>query len=252
MRSWSNALERLHHSSAFYLLLSSSRLVSPPAYLPAAGLLVAGPLLRACAAAARGVGGYPPPTPADWAYATLVAAAIYGACVAMMHGLLACAQLAAPTALPAWWMLQWLLVRTARQLPARLLGDNRQLRDGPWVALRTVVQLVTCIWLLRTAVACFALALPAALVLSPICLAAQPCRPEESRFGRVTRWAFLIAASPPVALACAAALFGCPLQHVLAQLRLHAVAWDTLLLPLLFSCLLPCFLLAALLESPGH
>ena len=52
LRSWSNLLERLHHSSAFYILLTPGQLLSPPAYLPAAALLcVAGPLLQALAGA---------------------------------------------------------------------------------------------------------------------------------------------------------------------------------------------------------
>lgn len=202
VRSWSNVLERLHHSSAFYVLLSPSRLLSPPAYMPAAGLLAAGPLLRACAAAARGCGGVPPPSPLDWAHAALVAAAVYAATL--------------PPMLPLLPLSVW----AAQQLPSWLLGDARRLRDGPWLPLLALVQLVSAAWLLRSMVACCAAALPVGLLLSPACLG---CRPGRGLSALLLGW-------------------GSWLGYIL-PLRNES---DALLRQLLLACALPSLILLAL------
>jgi len=209
VRSWSNVLERLHHSSAFYVLLSPSRLLSPPAYMPAAGLLAAGPLLRACAAAARGCGGVPPPSPLDWAHAALVAAAVYAAIL--------------PPILPLLPLSVW----AAQQLPSWLLGDSRRLRDGPWLPLLALVQLVTAAWLLRSMVACCAAALPVGLLLSPACLGCRPGR----------RLSTLLVATPPATILAGSWLgFISPLRN----------ESDALLRQLLLACALPSLILLAL------
>jgi hypothetical protein len=235
VRSWSNVVERLHHSSSFYVLLSPARLLCAPAYMPAAALLAVGPLLRACAAASRGSDRLPAPAPADWAHAALVAAAVYGACALALVGIATNKELAGPAALLCWLSLLWACTMAVQRLPARLLGDSRQLRDGPWLPLLALVQFITGAWLLRSVAACCALALPAGLLLAPLCLACRPAR-------HGTHWALLAAAASPAVLSVVGALLGCPPQHALLRLRDS----DSLLLPLLVACVTPCVLLCTL------
>ena len=254
-RSLSNVLERLHHNSAFYILLSPARLLSPPAYMPQLGLLMAGPLLCACALATRGAGARWPGAPAlgDWAHAAAAAVGVIVAGAGAQAALLALPRGDAGEGCD-WHLFAWgACVATAcavgLRAPTLLLSNARPLRDGPWVPLKSLALISTCIWVARAMVVSYGLALPSALLLAPACLAARPSdsqrRTLRSHAARLLRWALLAAASPPAVLALAAVGLGCRPQQVFWRLAAHTEEWDTLLLPFLCGAYLPCFVLCA-------
>ncbi len=262
LRALSNVLERLHHSSAFYILLSPGRFLGAAAYMPPGGLLLGALLLSAGAGAARGAGAHWPDAPGarEWAHAGAVAAAVHGAGAAAQALLLRAAlpaRAAAPAAplLAAWACVTAALCCAGLRAAAWLLRDARPLRDGPWLPLKALALAAIVLALSQALILSPALGLPCAALLVPACLAARPAPPggaqgAHARSARAARWLLLLAASPPVVLALAAAAMDCAPGEVLWRVAEQSAAWDTLAAPLALRAYLPCFvLLCAILAA---
>jgi hypothetical protein len=262
VRSLSNLLERLHHSSAFYIMLSPGRFLGAAAYMPPGGLLLGALLLCGAGCATRGAGAHWPNTPParDWAHAMATAAGVYGASmgagVLLLRVLLPARDAAdgAPDR-SSLLLLGWALTTAAAcaaslRTAAVVLRDARPLRAGPWVPLKALTLAATCLWLAQAVILNTGLALPYAALLVPACLAARPAPPGgalggRARGTRAARWLLLAAASPPVVVCLASLALGCAPGDVLWRVARHAAEWDTLCAPLAFGAYLPCFLLCA-------
>jgi hypothetical protein len=255
VRSWSSASERLHHSSSFFILLSPGRLLSPPAYAPQLLAIALAPLLRASAAALRGDSGAEPPSPSDWAHALAVAAGVLSVCAGGYaalsllprdeHDARLLPQLAGVS-------LVALGAALSLHLPALALADGRRLCDGPWLALRSLVQLAITLCTIRVGVTNFSLALLFALLLVPASLLVTQPTATQQRLATLARMLAVLAASPFVAATGLTRLFGCSPALLLHRLTSQARRTeDSLLLQLLFGVYLPCWLLCALILVVG-
>jgi glycosylphosphatidylinositol transamidase len=241
LRSLSNMLERLHHSSAFFILLSPIRFVAAPGFMPQVGVLLAALLLQACALATREQkewGGAP--GAGDWAHAAVVMAGVHCAC-AISRAWLARMHRSGGDALPLLTACVTAVCVAIPHVPALVpsAARRRAARPRAWVPLKIIMLLALLLWLARALVVCYALSLAGALFLVPMCLAARPRAPTDSRPRTAARWLPLLAASPPVvAFALHTWLGTTDLLRLLAD---DWRQWDSLLLPFLFGAYLPCF-----------
>jgi hypothetical protein len=259
VRSLSNLLERLHHSSAFYIMLSPGRFLGAAVYMPPGGLLLGALLLCGAGCATRGAGAHWPNTPPthDWAHAMTTAAGVYGASmgagVLLLRVLLPARDAAGGAPDARLLLLGWALTTAAAcavslaLTPAVVLRDARPLRAGPWVPLKALTLAATCLWLAQGIILNTGLALPYTALLVPACLAARPAPPGgalggNARAARAARWLLLAAASPPVVVCLAALALECAPGDVLWRVARHAAEWDTLCAALAFGAYLPCFL----------
>ena len=252
LRSLSNMLERLHHSSAFFLLLSPTRFIAAPGFMPQVGVLLAALLLQACALVTRGSepewGGAP--GAGDWAHAAVVLAGVHCAC-ALSHAWLARMYRSGGDAMPLLTACATAVFVAIPHMPALLTSAARQRATRPraWVPLKTLMLLALLLWLARALVVCYALSLAGALALVPMCLAARPRVPTDSRLRTFARWLPLLAASPPVVgFALHSWLGTADLLRLLAD---DWRQWGSLLLPFLFGAYLPCFAVCVALLLAG-
>lgn len=268
VRSLSNLLERLHHSSAFYIMLSPERFVGAAVYMPPVGVLLGGLLLCAAAGATRGAGEHwpQPPQERDWVHGLATAAGVYGGSAAagalLLHVMLPLrmewpwhsSRPSQDMLLLCWATAAALLAAAGFRAAAWVLGDARPLRDGPWVPLKSLMLAATCLWLAQAVILNTGLALPCALLLAPASLAARPAPPgaalsRKGRAARGMRWLLLLAASPPVVVWFAGCALRCSPSDVLWRVACHAAEWDTLCFPLAFGAYLPCILVCAAILS---
>jgi len=259
VRSLSNLLERLHHSSAFYVMLSPDRFLGAAVYMPPAGLVLAALLLCASGCAIHGAGAHwpEPPSSDEWAHAGIVAVGAFSASQAagalLVHVALPLrdAGLAGSPALCAAWMsASAVLCWAGMRAPAVLLPCTQPLRKGAWMALKALTLAAVTLILAQAIILNTGLALPCAALLAPACLAARPAPCVASvglagRVSRAARWGLLVVASPPALVMLAAHDLGCAPGAVLWRLAEHAAEWDTLCAPLVFGACLPCALLCA-------
>ena len=242
LRSLSNMLERLHHSSAFFLLLSPTRFVAAPGFMPQVGVLLAALLLQACALATRGSepewGGAP--GAGDWVHAAVVVAGVHCAC-ALSRALLACVDRSGASAVPMLTACATAVCVATPQVLALVssAARKRAARPRAWVPLKILMLLALLLWLARAVAQTYALSLAGALALVPMCLAARPRAPTDSRLRTTARWLLLLAASPPVVAFALHSWLGT--ADLLRQLADDWRQWDSLLLPFLFGAYLPCF-----------
>jgi len=257
VRSLSNLLERLHHSSAFYVMLSPERFLGAAVYMLPGGLMSAALLLSASGCAIRGAGtNWPdPPISDDWTHAAVAAVGVFGASWAAGALLLYVAlpmrdaAMASSSALCAAWVLaSSAMCVTGMVAPIALLSGTKTKRQGAWLAMKAILLAAVSLLLAKGTIINTGLTLPCALVLAPACLAAQPV-PQAAALGlmgrlaRAARWGLVIIASPPVFAMLASFDIGCPPREVVWHLAQTAAEWDTLAAPLLFGACLPCTLL---------
>jgi hypothetical protein len=259
VRSLSNLLERLHHSTAFYIMLSPGRFLGAAVYMPPCGLMLAALLLCASGCAIRGGGAHwpDPPSAAEWTHAAVVAVGAFSASQAagalLLHAALPMrdAGVAGASALCAAWLAAAMLLCWAgMRAPLAVLPGAPPLRKGAWLALKALMLAAVTLLLAQATIANTGLAVPCAALLAPACLAARPAPPGVAlslagRVARAARWGLLVAASPPVLAMLAAHNLGCPPGAVIWRLAEHAAEWDTLCAPLVFGACLPCALLCA-------
>ena len=242
LRSLSNMLERLHHSSAFFVLLSPTRFVAAPGFMPQVGVLLASLLLQACALATRGSepewGGAP--RVEDWAHAAVVLAGVHCACALALTWLerMHCNS---DGAVALWTACATAVCVAIPHVPALVssTAGQRATRPLAWVPLKTLMLVALLLWLARALVVCYALSLAGALAMVPMCLAARPRAPTDSRALTASRWLLLLAASPPAVASALHLWLGT--GDLLRTLADDWRQWDSLLLQFLFGAYLPCF-----------
>lgn len=187
-RSLSNLLERLHHSSAFYILLSPRRFVHAGVFMSFAAGPPAALMLTAAGCALRGNGGtQPPPCRGDWSLGCKMAAAMHAA--GGVAGMLLLMRT------PACNTAVALLLPCAGVL---VTMPRRPLREGGWLALKAITLAGAAIALAHALIVNYAVALAAMLLLTPACLAARPVVHSRARAGRVLRWLALAWAFLPL------------------------------------------------------
>ena len=259
MRSLSNLLERLHHSSAFYVMLSPERFLGAAVYMLPVGLVSAALLLSASGCAIRGAGlNWPePPSSDEWAHAAVAALGAFGASwaagVLLIHVALPLrdAEMASSSALcVAWVFASAAMCATGMVAPVALLSGTKPLHQGAWLALKAILLSSVSLLLAQGAIVNTGLTLPCALVLAPGCLAAQPAPRAAAlslvgRAARAARWGIVVIASPPVLAMLAAHHIGCTPEEAVWRLAETAAEWDTFATPLLFGACVPCTLLCA-------
>ena len=263
MRSLSNLLERLHHSSAFYVMLSPGRFLGAAVYMPPVGLVLAALLLCASSCAIRGAGAHwpEPPSAEEWTRACVAAVGTFSASQAagalLLHAVLPLrdAGVGGDAVLcTAWVAASCALCFAGICAPAALLPGSPPLRQGGWIALKALTLAAVTLLLAQVTIANTGLALPCAALLAPACLAARPAPRlaalgPAGRLARAARWGLLIVASPPALAMLAAHDLGCAPGAVVWRLAEHAAEWDTLCAPLVFGACLPCALLCAAILS---
>ena len=257
VRSLSNLLERLHHSSAFYVMLSPERFLGAAVYMLPGGLMSAALLLSASGCAIRGAGtNWPePPTSDDWAHAALAAVSVFGSSWAagalLIHVALPMrdAEWASSSALCAAWVLtSAAMCVTATVAPVALLSGTMHKHQGVWLALKAIMLAAVSLLLAQGTIINTGLTMPFALALSPACLAAQP-DPRATALGRMghaaraARWGLVIIASPPVLAMLAAYDIACSPDEAIWRFAETAAEWDAQAALLLFGACLPCTLL---------
>ena len=259
VRSLSNLLERLHHSSAFYVMLSPERFLGAAVYMLPVGLVSAALLLSASGCAIRGAGLHwpEPPSSDEWAHAAVAAVGAFGASWAagalLIHVALPLrdVEMASSSALCAGWVLaSAAMCATGMAAPVTLLSGTKPLHQGAWLALKAILLAAVSLLLAQGAIVNTGLTLPCALMLAPACLAAQPA-PRAAALSlvghaaRAARWGFVIIASPPVVAMLAAYDIGCTPGEAVWRLAESAAEWGTFAAPLLFGACVPSMLLCA-------
>jgi glycosylphosphatidylinositol transamidase len=193
LRSLSNLLERLHHSSAFYILLSPQRFVHAGVFMPAAAGSPTSLMLAAAGCALRGGGSVqPPPLRGDWSCGGKLAAGLHASGV--VAGLML--TMRTPWSSPACTTAAALLIPGAWAFVA--IPPHRSLREGGWLALKSIALAGAAIALAHALIVNCAVALVLGLLLTPACLAARPAVHSQTSAGRILRWLALIWASLPL------------------------------------------------------
>lgn len=230
LRSLSAVVERLHHSSAFYLLLSPSRFVPAAVYLPVCALLIVSPLLSAVGNASLGIS----PHRVVEAWADAVIAFIITVLVGLLSGALlggiVDAHGGSPpsrVAVAAWALLSSVLLFVSHyRVRTVVLSTN---------VLRALILGAVSVSLLYALLVNTPVMLPIGVVTSPAVMLSRPLRGWR---GSVA--VFSVVAAPLIVLAGAAAFTGVSLEVLCLRARLA----DPLLWPLTFCVMLPAHALA--------
>jgi len=249
LHCWSNILERLHHSSAFYILLGPSRLIQAPGFLPQGGILITALVLQACTLALRGSGlqWSEAPGTAEWSHAIVALVCALSAC-GVSHQMLVRMPTGDNGAAALWAACASVACYAGLRIPDVLDGEPKS--SSKWLALKALMLISLALWLARALVQCYAISLAGALALAPMCLVARPSAAGEGKALRSARWSLLLAASPPVVLHALRALFGSKTLTATLQLLVEEEQqWGTLLLTFLLGAYLPCFLVCSALLS---
>ena len=257
VRSLSNLLERLHHSSAFYVMLSPGLFVGAAVYMLPSGLVLGALLLCAsgCAMCGAGVHWPNPPTASEWTHAAVVTVGAFGTAQVTRALLLLLVLplrdegVVGESALYAGWLVATMTLCFGGVLvPAALLPGAQPLHNGSWLALKSLTLAAVTLVLAHATIANTGLAMPCALLLAPACLTARPAPRGVAlglagRVARAARWGVWLIASPFALVMLAAYDLGCAPGDAVWRLAKNAAEWDTLCAPLFFGACLPCAML---------